>query len=66
MYVMQVLTRNGWGSVGPTGGAPYTYDTAEDARRALNASYPDQCREARLMGDGEYRGVAGVRVVEVD
>lgn len=68
MYQIQVLTSGKWESVRPTNSAPYEYDTREQASRALDASYPDQCRIARLDGDHRYEGLsrdAGVRVVDI-
>ena len=43
-YRLQVLGGEGWSDVHPTGGAPYEYDTKQEAERMLMMCYPDQVK----------------------
>lgn len=58
-WTMQVHTCFGWADV-ESDGKPYRYTTKDEADRALNKWYPEQCRSIRLGGD------AVVRVAECD
>jgi len=59
-WVMQVKVKskgNRWCEVAPTGGQTYRFTTRDEAKRCLNACYPDQCRLIRLGCSVEEAGV---------
>lgn len=58
IYIVHILTANGWVPLAQSGKAPYVFDSARDAWRMADICYPDQCREIRLGGDERVRVTA--------
>lgn len=58
VFIVHILTANGWAPLAQSGKAPYTFDSAGDAWRMADICYPDQCREMRLGGPEQVRVTA--------
>ena len=55
IYIIHILTANGWVPLAQSGRAPYVFDSIRDAWRMADICYPDQCREMRLGGPEQVR-----------
>ena len=55
VFIVHIMTSDGWVPLAKRGSAPYVFDSARDAWRMADICYPDQCREMRLGGDEQVR-----------
>jgi len=65
-WVAEVRAGGHWKPVRPSGGEPYTYETAEDAQGALRLCYPDQLRIDRLDGTMRHTRVRNLETEVVE